>query len=229
MAKVKTTFAVIGLGRFGIALTKKLFNEGAEVLVIDRDQEKINEIDAYCTQAVCADATDERVLVKLGVRNLDVALVCIASEIDSSIFITLSLKQLGVSKVIAKAQDAKHKHVLQRIGADYVIVPEEEMGEKLAASLVKPNMIEILSLSDKFRMVEIRTPTKWRGKKLAELDLRNTERISIVLIKRGEDVIAPPAGDDVLEPEDILVICGTVADTKRLSAKATGKVLDEII
>ena len=220
MAKFKTTFVVIGLGRFGIALTKKLFNEGAEVLVIDRDQEKINEIDAYCTQAVCADATDERVLVKLGVRNL-------ASEIDSSIFITLSLKQLGVRKVIAKAQDDKHKHVLERIGADYVIVPEEEMGEKLAASLVKPNMIEVLSLSDKFRMVEIRTPAKWRGKKLAELDLRNTERISIVLIKRGETVIAPPTGLDVLEPDDILVICGTVADTKRLSSKATGKVLED--
>ena len=227
MAKFKTTFVVIGLGRFGIALTKKLFNEGAEVLVIDRDQEKINEIDAYCTQAVCADATDERVLVKLGVRNLDVALVCIASEIDSSIFITLSLKQLGVRKVIAKAQDDKHKHVLERIGADYVIVPEEEMGEKLAASLVKPNMIEVLSLSDKFRMVEIRTPAKWRGKKLAELDLRNTERISIVLIERGETVIAPPTGLDVLEPDDILVICGTVADTKRLSSKATGKVLED--
>lgn len=226
MAKIKTTFAVIGLGRFGIAVTKSLYNEGAEVLVIDRDPEKINEIDPYCTQAVCADATDERVLAKLGIRNLDVVLVCIASEIDSSIFVTLSLKQLGVPKIIAKAQDAKHKHVLQRIGADYVIVPEEEMGEKLAASLVKPNMIEVLSLSDKFRMVEIRTPAKWQNKKLADLNLRNTEHISIVLIKRGDDVIAPPAADDVLQPDDILVIAGTVADTKRLSNKATGKVLE---
>lgn len=227
MAKSKTTFAVIGLGRFGIALTKKLFKEGAEVLVIDRDPEKINEIDAFCTQAVCADATDERVLIKLGVRNLDVAIVCIASEIESSIFITLSLKQLGVAKIIAKAQDSKHKHVLQRIGADYVIVPEEEMGEKLAATLLKPNMIEVLSLSDRFRMVEIRTPSKWQGKNLAELDLRNTERISIVLIKRGEDVIAPPTGDCILEADDILVIAGTIADTKRLSNKATGKVLED--
>lgn len=227
MAKTKTTFAVIGLGRFGIALTKKLYNEGAEVLVIDRDPEKVNEIDAYCTQAVCADATDERVLIKLGVRNLDVAVVCIASEIESSIFITLSLKQLGVARIICKAQNNKHKHVLQRIGADYVIVPEEEMGEKLAASLVKPNMIEVLSLSDKFRMVEIRTPLKWRGKSLMELDLRNTERISIILIKRGNDVIAPPTGDCVLEPDDILVITGTIEDTKRLSNKATGKVLED--
>ncbi len=224
---VKNQYVVIGLGRFGIALTKCLFAEGAEVLVIDRDPEKINEIDAYCTQAVCADATDERVLAKLGVRNLDVAIVCIASDIESSIFVTLLLKQLGIPKIIAKAQDAKHKHVLERIGADYVIVPEEEMGEKLAVSLVKPNMIEVLSLSNQFRIVEIRTPQKWQGKSLLELNLRTTERISIILIKRGETVIAPPTAECVLLPDDILVIAGAVADIKRLSTKATAKVLED--
>lgn len=228
MAKiVKNQYVVIGLGRFGIALTKCLFAEGAEVLVIDRDPEKINEIDAYCTQAVCADATDERVLAKLGVRNLDVAIVCIASDIESSIFVTLLLKQLGIPKIIAKAQDAKHKHVLEKIGADYVIVPEEEMGEKLAVSLVKPNMIEVLSLSNQFRIVEIRTPQKWQGKSLLELNLRTTERISIILIKRGETVIAPPTAECVLLPDDILVIAGAVADIKRLSTKATAKVLED--
>lgn len=224
---VKSQFVVIGLGRFGIALTKKLYAEDAEVLVIDRDPEKINEIDAFCTQAVCADAADERVLEKLGVRNLDVAVVCIASDIESSIFVTLSLKQLGIPKIIAKAQDNKHKHVLQKIGADYVLVPEEEMGEKLADTLLKPNMIEVLSLSDQFRIVEIRTPVKWQNRTLLELNLRATEHISIILIKRGETVIAPPTADCVLLPDDILVIAGTVADTKRLSAKATAKVLED--
>lgn len=227
MAKsIKSQYVVIGLGRFGIALTKRLYAEGAEVLVIDRDPEKINEIDAYCTQAVCADATDERVLVKLGVRNLDVAVVCIATDIESSIFVTLLLKQLGIPRVIAKAQDNKHKHVLEKIGADYVLVPEEEMGAKLADTLLKPNMIEVLSLSGQFRIVEIRPPAKWQGKSLLELNLRNTEHISIILIKRGETVIAPPTADCVLLPDDILVIAGTVADTKRLSNKATAKVLE---
>ena len=102
MAKiVKNQYVVIGLGRFGIALTKSLFAEGAEVLVIDRDAEKINDIEPYCTQAVCADASDERVLAKLGVRNLDVAVVCITNDIESSIFVTLLLKQLGIPKIIA--------------------------------------------------------------------------------------------------------------------------------
>lgn len=228
MAKiVKNQYVVIGLGRFGIALTKSLFAEGAEVLVIDRDAEKINDIEPYCTQAVCADASDERVLAKLGVRNLDVAVVCITNDIESSIFVTLLLKQLGIPKIIAKAQDDKHKHVLEKIGADYVIVSEEEMGIKLAASLVKPNMIEILSLSNQFRIVEIRTPDKWQGKSLLELNLRTTERISIILIKRGDTVLAPPTAECVLLPDDILVIAGAVADIKRLSNKATAKVLED--
>lgn len=230
MAKiVKKQYAVIGLGRFGQALTKRLHAEGAEVLAIDSDMEIINEMEPYCTQAVCADATDEAVLERLGIRNLDVAIVCVASNIESSVFITLTCKQLGVPQVIAKAQNARHSQVLKKIGADVVIIPEEESGAKLAANLVAPNMIEILSLSNKFRIVEIRTPQKWQHKTLVQLDLRNTEKISIVLIKRGEEIIATPGADCELLPDDILVIAGSYTDTKRLSTKATESVLDTVL
>lgn len=228
MKPEKKTYAVIGLGRFGISLTKALYKENAEVLVIDSDQDKVNDIDPYCTHAICADAADERVLEKIGIRNIDVVIVCIASDIEASIFITLTCKQLGVKQVITKAQNNKHKHVLEKIGADLVIVPEEEMGEKLAANLVKPNMIEILSLSNNFRIVEIKTPVKWQNKSLVQLDLRNAEKVSIILIKRGEDIIATPGADCVLLPDDILVIAGTYENTQRLSTKATAKVFDEI-
>lgn len=229
MAKViKKQYAVIGLGRFGTALTKGLFAEGAEVLAIDSDIEKVNDIEPFCTQAICADATDESVLERVGIRNLDVVVVCIANDIESSIFVTLTCKQLGVPRVIAKAQNERHRHVLKKIGADIVIVPEEEMGAKLASNLVKPNMIEVMSLSDKFRMVEIRTPLKWQHKTLIQLNLRNAEKITIVLIKRGDDIIVTPAGDCELLPDDILVIAGSYADTKRLSAKATEAVLEEL-
>lgn len=228
MAKnVKKQYAVIGLGRFGTALTKGLEREGAEVLVIDNDPDRINEIDNYCTQAICADATDEKVLEKLGVRNLDVAVVCIADDIESSIFVTLTLKQLGVPKVIAKAQSDKHRSVLQKIGADLVILPEEEAANKLVEKLLKPNIVEILSLSDDFRIVEIKTPVKWQNKTLLQLDLRNTERVSILLIKRGNDVITTPDRETVLMPDDILLISGDATATKRLSAKATASVIDD--
>lgn len=228
MAKnVKKQYAVIGLGRFGTALTKGLEREGAEVLVIDNDPDRVNEIDNYCTQAICADATDEKVLEKLGVRNLDVAVVCIADDIESSIFVTLTLKQLGVPKVIAKAQSDKHRSVLQKIGADLVILPEEEAANKLVEKLLKPNIVEILSLSDDFRIVEIKTPVKWQNKTLLQLDLRNTERVSILLIKRGNDVITTPDRETVLMPDDILLISGDATATKRLSAKATASVIDD--
>lgn len=228
MAKaVKKEFVVIGLGQFGTALTHKLYEDGASVMVIDKDPDKINEIDAYCTQAICADATDERALDKLGIKNLDVAIVCIASEIESSVFITLTLKQMGLPLVIAKAKNAKHKHILQKIGADLVLVPEEEMGIKLGGQLTKPNMVEILSLNDSFRIIEIKTPTKWQNKTLVQLKLTSTEHVTILLIKRGEQVIVTPGGDCTLLPDDVLVLSGSAADTQRVASKATGTVMDE--
>ncbi len=223
-AHSKKQYVIFGLGRFGVALTKSLYDFGAEVLVIDKDEEKINEISNYCTHAVCADATDEHNLNRLGINNMDVAIICIASNIEASIFISLMCKQMGVPTVIAKARDERHKLVLEKIGVDMVFVPEEAMGEKLAATLVKPNMVEVLNLSDNFRMVEIRTPKKWQDKTLAELDLRNAEHVTLVVIKRGDEVIISPGGDCTLLKDDLLVIAGSVNDTKRLSAKATENV-----
>lgn len=218
---LKKQYAVFGLGRFGASLTRALYDYGAEVMVIDNDEEKINEISPFCTHAVCADATDEHNLEQLGINNMDVAIVCIASNVEASIFISLMCKQMGIPTVISKASDDRHKLVLKRIGVDMVIIPEEAMGEKLAATLAKPNMVEIMSLTDSFRMVEIRTPKKWQDKTLAELDLRNTEHVTLVVIKRNDEVIVSPGGDCKLLANDLLVIAGSVNDTKRLSNKAT--------
>ncbi len=225
--QTKKQFLVVGLGRFGTSLCKALYRDNADVLAIDEDQEKVNEIDNFCTQAVCANATDERVLTRLAVNNFDVAAVCISKNIEASIFVTLMLKQLGVKYVIAKAQNKFHKTVLEKIGADSVVIPEEEMGEKLAASLSKPNMIEVMSLTDNFKIVEIKTPQKWQNKTLVQLNLRNTEKVSVILIKRGDEVIVTPGGTCALLPDDILVIAGQTSDTERLSKKTTQSVLEE--
>lgn len=225
---LKKQYVIFGLGRFGTALTKALNDYGAEVMVVDKDEEKINEISPFCTHAVCCDATDEHNLERLGINNMDVAIVCIASNIESSIFISLTCKQLGIPMVISKAFDVRHKLVLQKIGVDIVFIPEEAMGEKIAATLVKPNMVEVMSLTDDFHMVEIRTPKKWQDKTLAELDLRNTEHVTLVVIKRGDEVIASPGANDKLLEGDLLVIAGTVTDTKRLSNKATATVSNTI-
>lgn len=227
ISPLKKQYVIFGLGRFGVALTKALCDYGAEVMVIDEDEDKINEISPFCTQAVCTDATDEHNLEKLGINNMDVAVVCIASNIEASIFISLMCKQMNVPTVIAKARDERHKLVLERIGVDKVFIPEVAMGERLASTLVKPNMVEIMSLTDKFHMVEIRTPQKWQDKTLAELNLRNTEHVTLVVIKRGDEVIASPGGDCKLLLDDLLVIAGSTDNIKRLSNKAR-QVVDDI-
>lgn len=221
MAKqIKKQFAVFGLGRFGTSVTKALYENGADVLAVDKNIERVNDMDSFCTQSVCADATDERVLIKLGINNFDVAVVCIGTDIESSIFITLMCKQLGIKHVICKAQDAMHKMVLEKIGADRVIIPEEEMGEKLAAGLLKPNIVEIMNLNN-FRIVEIITPEQWQNKSLIELDLRNTEKITVIIVKRGDEIIVTPSSECRLLADDVLVIAGNATDTERLSRKAT--------
>lgn len=224
----KNQYVVFGLGRFGSALTKALFEAGAEVLAVDKDIERVTDIEQYCTHAVCADATDEHNIERLGINNMDVAVVCVASNIEASIFITLMCKQMGIPKVISKAIDVRHKLVLERVGADSVIIPEVAMGERLAAMLAKPNVVEIMTLADSFRMVEIRTPKRWQDKTLIELDLRHTERVNIVVIKRGDEIITSPAGDCKLLPDDLIVIAGAVDDIKRLSNKATGKAVADV-
>lgn len=219
----KNQYVVFGLGRFGAALTKSLNDEDAEVLAVDIDEERVNDIEPFCTHAVCTDATDERNLERLGINNMDVAIVCIAHNVEASIFVTLMCKQMGIPKVISRASDERHKLVLERIGADDVIVPEVAMGERLASMLTKPNVVEIMTLADSFRMVEIHTPKRWVDKTLIELNLRKTERVNIVVIKRGDEIITSPAADCKLLPDDLLVVAGSLDDIERLSNKATGK------
>ena len=223
----KNQYVVFGLGRFGTALTHALYDYGAEVLAVDIDEDAVNDIAPHCTHAVCMDATDAQNLEKLGINNMDVAIVCVASNIESSIFITLMCKQMGIPKVIAKARDEMHKLVLERIGADSVIIPETAMGERLAAMLAKPNVVEIMTLANSFRMVEIHTPKRWVDKTLIELNLRNTERVNIVVIKRGDEIITSPTADCKLLVDDLLVVAGAVEDINRLSNKATGKAVTD--
>lgn len=224
---VKRQIAVIGAGRFGTAVITTLFESGAEVLVIDEDEERINAIQDYCTQAIVADATDERVLEKIGINEFDTVIVCIATDAEASIFVSLTCLQMGVKQVIARASDRKHKLVLEKIGVEKVIIPEEDSGIKLANQLTKPNLIEVLQLTEDFRIVEIKTPVKWRDKTLIQLDLRKSEKVSIILIKRDNQIIVSPSGECVLLHDDVLVIAGTIEDTERLRTKATQSVLDD--
>ncbi len=221
--KTPSQFLVIGLGRLGKALTRKLFESGADVLAVDSSIADVNEAAGYSTQALCLDASNESSLTKLGVNNFDAVIVCIGAA-EASIFVTLLCKQLGAKKVVAKAQNEKHRDVLEKIGADFVVFPEEDAGIKLGSMLYNPNMLEIIDLTDTYKLIEIRTPPKWSDKTLMQLDIRKQYGINIVLIKRGDKVFSSPGGDFTLKLGDLLVIGGENEDLLKLKSKATEKV-----
>lgn len=202
-----TQFAVIGLGRFGYALTKKLYSLNCDVLAVDINENAVNEIIEFSTHAICADATDESVLKSIGIQNFDVVIVCIGSDMQASILVSLMCKQIGVKKVIAKAQSNIHKTVLEKIGVDNVIVPEEEMGKKIAVELANPDKHDLFNLTDDFKVTEIITPDAWNNKNLRELAVPTKFGVSILLIKKDDKVIFPD-GNTVLEENDIIVLGG---------------------
>ena len=204
------TFVVIGLGRFGSAVAKKLFEMGHEVLVIDDNEVAIQKFSSFVTHAVAADAKDPNTLKSLGVRNYDCAILAIAENIEDSVLITLALKEIGIKEVVCKARDAQHKKILEKLGADRIIVPEYEMGLKTAVKLGSENLLDFIELSDNYGISEIKVPAKWIGHGVGEIDIRKKYKINVIAVKNEccKDVTAVPGPEYIFKEKDILVILG---------------------
>ena len=191
------TFVVIGLGRFGTAIALELCELGHEVLAIDSIEANVLAVAEHVTHAVTGDARDPNVLRALGVRNYDCAVVAVGDDVGNSALITLNLKEMGVKKVIAKAQSHVHRKVLEKIGADRVVFPEHEMGVKLAQGLSSSNVINFIELSEDFGIVELSTPRSWLGKTIRELDVRAEYKVNIIAVRRGQsgELTVAPGGE----------------------------------
>ena len=201
-------YVVIGLGRFGKSLATSLAEEGKNVLAIDIDNQNVEDVSTAVTHAVAADVTQKDVLYSLGVQNFECAIICIASDLSASVLATSICKELGVEYVVARARDEQHKVVLKKIGADLIVFPEVFMGKKLSIALTEPYANEILNIADKHKIIEIKCPTKWIGKSIEELSIRKKYAITIIFIKRDEEVI-DPTPEIVFEKGDDLIIAGT--------------------
>lgn len=201
-------FAVIGIGRFGESLIRELTEMGYEVLAIDAEEERVNNAVNIATHAVQADAMDEHALKALGIRNFDVVVVAIGSNIQANILTTITLKELGVKRVIAKAQNNLHGKVLEKIGADVVIYPERDMAIKLARSLVSKNLLEQINLSKTYSINEMMVPSLLLNRSLNEAGLRKKFGVTILAIRRGENIIVSPSADEQMRQNDILVVLG---------------------
>jgi len=202
------TFAVIGLGRFGTSLAITLCRMGHEVLAIDEDEKKVEEIIEFVTHAVQADAKDEQALKELDIKNFDAVIVSVGKNIQASIWVTVILKEMGVKKVIAKAQTELHGKVLSRVGADKVVFPERDMGERVARALVSDNIMEQITLSPEHSIIEMIAPPKFIGKTLQDIALGREFGVTVLAIRRGKEIlISPNAKTEIIEG-DLLVIIG---------------------
>lgn len=208
-------FVVIGLGRFGSSVIKSLYADGYNVLGVDKDEAAVNAIMNYATRAIVADATDENALKSMGIRNFDVAVVAMG-DLESSILITLLLKEFGIATVVAKASNDLHGKVLSKIGADRVVFPEREMGIRVAHNLVSSNILDFIELSPDYSILELSAGERITGKSLRELDFRNRYGVNVMAIKKGRDINLSPKADDRVYPGDIMVVIGDNASLRKL-------------
>lgn len=222
-------FAVIGLGRFGSRLAKNLAAAGAEVIAVDSDRHIVEELRDQVTLAIALDATDEQALKLQGVDQVDCAVVGIGHNFEANALTTALLKSLRVKRVISRAANQMQAKILSRIGADSVVSPEDESADRWSHRLLSPFMIDHVELGEGYALVQMAIPGDWKGKTLAELDLRKRFNVTIVAIKRRVEASAPSGVDtddtrvvDVPLPtsrlgsDDTIVIAGYDADLEKL-------------
>ena len=202
-------YAVIGLGKFGFAVATTLAQAGKEVLAVDKDPELVQEIADLVTYAARADITDSRVFASLGISNMDVVIVGISENMESSILATLQAKEAGVPLVIAKGMSQMHANILKKVGADRVVMAESETGIRLGKSLISGGFQDFFMLSDSFSMVET-------GHNLEELDLRKKYSINVIAVKDGEDIRVTVNPKTLLRAEEVLILIGENKELAKL-------------
>jgi trk system potassium uptake protein TrkA len=213
---INKTYAVLGLGRYGSAVAEELVNSGAEVLAVDIDQNIIDSAIEKIPVCKCADITEPEVIKKLGIGNIDVVVVAMAGNLESSVMAVTLCKEAGVPNVIVKCGNEMHQKIFKSIGADRVIFPEKESGIRLAKNLVSAGFSEMIELSDEVSMVEIGVKKEWVGKTLVELSLRKKYSINVVAIRKGNaiETIVDPAHS--LEQDEQLIVIANVSKLKKL-------------
>ena len=211
--KAKKTYAVFGLGRYGIAVARELVENGMEVIAVDTDEKIVNDAAAYLPVCKCADVTDAEVVSRLGIGNIDTVIVCMASSLEASVMAVALCKEAGVKTVIAKCSNEMQQKILLLVGADQVVFPENESGIRLAKNLLSSGFIDVISLSKDASIVEIDVKEEWCGKNLIELNLRKKYGFNIIAIKKDGKVNVNVNPEQALDSESSLIV---IANTSKL-------------
>lgn len=209
---------VVGLGIFGFNIAKELYENGLEVIAIDKHKETIQKIKDFSSRAILADATDKELLESIGIQEDDVVIVSFGEDLAASTLLTLHLKEFNVKEIIVKAPNEDHKRILEKVGATEVIIPEKEMASKVAKSLISPNVLDYIPLSQDYTICEIAPPSSFLGKTIGDLQLRKKHHIGVIA---SRDVLTDqiqmiPAADFVIKDSDILVVIGKEKDIQKM-------------
>ncbi len=212
----KKTFAVIGCGRFGASLARELSSMGQEVLAVDKSKEMVDALGEVVTVAVQADVTQEGALDGIGLHNVDTAIIAMSSDFEASVMATTICREKKIHTIIAKAMNERHGRILQRMGAQKLILPEREMGVRLAHSLVEQTIYDRIRMSDQFSVEELALPQSWVNRHLNELNLRTRAQISVVAIQRDGELEINPDPDFYFEEGDVVYALGPNDALERL-------------
>ena len=211
-------FAVIGLGNFGFHVAKTLFEEGNDVMALDKDEDMTQKIRPYCSQAIIGDATQKELLVSLGLEQMNANIVSMGGNANAATLITLYLKELGVRKIVVKATNEDHGKILRNVGATDIIFPEKDMAIKVARNLAAPDILDYLPMSGDYIIAEIAPISELVGKSLAQLGLRAKYNVNVIGIKEliPENFILVPNADFVIKDSDVLLVIGTRKDINKI-------------
>jgi len=212
-------FAVIGLGRFGLSIARTLIELEQDVLGIDILEEVVQRNRDELPNIIQLDSTDEDALKQIGITNFDVVVVAIGQDMEDSILTTAILQELGVQKIVAKADSHQHGRILEKVGAHKVIYPERDMGIRLAHSLVAKNFLDFIELSDAYSIVELNVPKIFLKKSLKELNLRSRYGINVLGIRRGSNFIVSPKAEEIFQEGDVILVLGNIDDLQKLEEK----------
>jgi trk system potassium uptake protein TrkA len=209
---------VIGLGIFGFNIVKDLYENGIEVIAVDKDKEVIQKIRDHSTKAVLADGTDKEVMESIGIQEDDVVIVSFGEDLAAATLITLHLKEMKIKHIIVKAPNEDHKHVLEKVGATEVVIPEKEMADKIAKSLISPNVLDYIPLSEDYTICELVPPSGFMGKTIGELHLRSRFHIEVIAVREmlPERLQMVPRADFVIKDTDVLVVIGKEKDIQKI-------------
>ena len=211
---MKKTYAVFGLGRYGIAVARELVSNGVEVIAVDSDEKIVNVAATELPICKCADITDPDVIRQLGISNVDVVIIAMANNLEASVMAVTLCKEIGVKTVIAKSANEMHQKILNRVGADKVVFPENESGIRLAKNLLSSGFVDMVSLAKNVSMIELDIKPEWVGKNLIELNLRKKYSINVVALRRGDAVSVDIDPHAPLTQEESLIV---IADPEKLA------------